>query len=62
VLDRRADNKAMTPAHKEWIFYGAATLAVLLNEIATKYGVEMLTLFPLLLGVWGVWIWAFNVK
>jgi hypothetical protein len=47
---------------KELTFYAAALLAALLNEIATMYGIEMLTMLPLLLAVAFVGFWAFDVK
>jgi hypothetical protein len=47
----------MTPAHKEWIFYGAAMLAALLVELGGA-----LALLPVLFAVWRVWVWAFDVK
>jgi hypothetical protein len=52
----------MTTAKKEWIFYGVAMLAALLNEIATQYGIGALTMLPLLLSVVFVGFWAFDVK
>jgi hypothetical protein len=58
----RSDNAAMTPVSKEYIFYAAAMTAALLSEIATMYGIEMLTMLPLLLAVALVGFWAFDVK
>ena len=47
---------------KEFIFYVAVAVAVLGNEIASLFGVQSLTLLPLLLGVLFVGFWAFDVK
>jgi hypothetical protein len=47
---------------KEYTFYVAVAIAVLLNEIASLFGVQALTLLPLLLGVLFVGFWAFDVK
>jgi hypothetical protein len=57
----RGDNPAMTK-RKEYTLYAAAMVATLLNEIATAYGIEMLTLLPLLLAVVFVGFWALDVK
>jgi hypothetical protein len=54
-------NVGMTK-RKEYIFYAAVIVAVLLNEIAGLFGAQSLTLLPLLLGVMFVGFWAFDVK
>jgi hypothetical protein len=52
----------MTTANKELIFYGVAMLAALANEIATLYGVQALTLLPILLVVWFITVRLFELK
>lgn len=52
----------MTKQRKEYTFYAVAVLVALLQEIATAYGVEALTLLPLLLIAAFVGFWAFDVK
>lgn len=47
---------------KEYSFYAVVVFAVLVNEFATVYGVQVLTLLPLLLTVVYVGFWAFDVK
>jgi len=47
---------------KRFTFYAAVAMAALLNEIATAYGIETLTLLPLLLAIAYVGFWAFDMK
>ena len=45
--------------NREWIFYAAIAVAVLLNELAIHFGVYPCTFLPLMLGVMAVGFWAF---
>jgi len=47
---------------KEYTFYAAVCVAVIVYEIATLFGAGVLMLLPLLLGVAFVGFWAFEVK
>jgi hypothetical protein len=57
-----SDYNVCVTMRKEKIFYAAVAVAVIGNEIATYYGVQALTLLPLLLFVVFVGFWAFDVK
>ena len=45
--------------NREWIFYAAIAVAVLLNELAIHFGVYPCTFLPLMFGVMAVGFWAF---